>query len=169
MKKISIFSLAFFALIGFCVAPVAAQENDVPGNIQVYDASGQYLGVLLERGKMQDEVVIFVPGLGKFTTIKQTSGEIESTSLTYDSENCVGSPYFAGGVDFIRKCGGKYFLGGTEARNIPRVSTRIASGECLQWSPVYDKLTEMFEASEIPESSIPFTLPVALPLHYEYQ
>lgn len=169
MKRISIVFLAFFALLVFCVVPVSAQENDVAGSIHVYDASGQYLGVLLERGKMQDEVVIFIPGMGKFTAIKQTTGEIESTSLTYDSEDCVGTPYFAGGVDFIRKCGAKYYLGGAKARNIPRVSTQIASGECLQWSPVYDKLTEMFEASEIPESSIPFTLPVALPLHYEYQ
>jgi|GEM_PF-2398049 len=169
MKRIPIFSLALVAIFAFCVVPVMAQENNMAGSIHVYDASGQYLGILLERGKMQDEVVIFIPGISKFTTIKQTTGEIESTNLTFDSEGCVGSPYFAGGIDFIRKCGGKYYLGGTKTRNILRVSTQIAGGECLQWSPVYDKLSEMFEASEIPESFIPFTLPIALPLHYEYQ
>ncbi|MCK8603211.1 hypothetical protein [Desulfoferrobacter suflitae] len=169
MRRFFILSLLILAVTAAFVFPAVAQETNTAGCIHVYDATGQYLGILVERGKMQDEAVVFIPGIGKFTTIKQTTGEIEATNLTFDSEGCVGVPYFAGGVDFIRKCGGKYYLGGSMARNIPRVSTQLTSGECLQWSPVYDKLTEMFEASEIAESYIPFTLPVALPLHYEYQ
>ena len=169
MRRFIIFFLTTFAISVFCITSAMAQNINVSGGIHIYDASGQYLGILVERGKMQDEVVIFIPSIGKFATIKQSSGRIESTNLTFDTEECVGVPYFAGGVDFIKECGGKYYVGGAKARNILRVSTQLASGECLQWSPIYDKLTEMFEAAEIPESSIPFTLPVALPLHYEYQ
>lgn len=160
--------ITLLLLFMFSAASIA-QQNGVAGCVQVYDAIGQYLGVLLERGRLQDEVVVFIPGLNKFASIKQATGDIESTNLTFAANDCAGTAYFAGGVDFIRKCNGKYYVGGTEAKSIPRVSTELASGECLQWAPVYDKLADMFTATEIPESLIPFTLPVNLPLRYECQ
>jgi len=158
--------VALLTLLMFS-AESMAQQNSVSGCVQVYDAIGQYLGVLIERGRLQDEVVVFIPGLNKFASIKQTTGDIESTNLTFEANGCAGTAYFAGGVDFIRKCNGKYYVGGTEAKNILRVSTELASGECLRWAPVYDKLADMFAATEIPESLLPFTLPVNLPLRYE--
>lgn len=169
MRRLSIIAILVFALWANLIPQSMAQDNTASGCIHVYDAAGQYLGILVERGKMQDEVVIFIPGVNKFTSIKQTTGEIESTNLTFESNGCIGTPYFAGGVDFIKKCSEKYYVGGTEARNILRVSTQLTSGECLQWSPVYDKLMDMFASAEIPESIIPFTLPAGLPLRYEYQ
>jgi len=169
MRRRSIIAFLIFAIWVNLVPQSMAQDHAPCGCIHVYDASGQYLGILVERGKMQDEVVIFVLGINKFTTIKQTTGEIESTNLTFDSNGCFGTPYFAGGVDFIKKCNGKYYVGGTGTQSIQRVSTQLATGECLQWSPVYDKLMDMFAATEIPESIIPFTLPAELPLRYEYQ
>lgn len=168
MRRLAGILFLVFALAVISTPQVFAADSAASG-IQVYDASGQYLGVLVERGKMQDEAVIFIPGINKFATIQQTTGEIESTNLTFESSGCVGTPYFAGGVDFIRKCNGKYYVGGAESRNILRVSTQLSNGECLQWTPIYDKLMEMFAATEISESVIPFTLPVALPLRYEYQ
>lgn len=160
--------ITLLTLFAFSAAS-SDQQNSLSGCVQVYDAIGQYLGVLIERGRLQDEVVVFIPGLSKFATIKQSTGDIESTNLTFAANDCAGMAYFAGGVDFIRKCNGKYYVGGTEAKSIPRVSTELASGECLQWAPVYDKLADMFAAAEIPESVIPFTLPVNLPLRYECQ
>lgn len=139
------------------------------GGIQVYDAAGQYLGVLVGRGRMQDDVTIFIPGLHKFTTIKQSTGEIESASLTFESPDCKGTPYLPGGVDTIFSSAGKYYVGGKQAFDISRVATQTYTGSCVNWSPQYDKLADMFQAIEMPETEIPFTLPVTLPLHYEYE
>lgn len=168
MRRLSIIAFLVIAIWVDLIPQAMAQDN-TGGGIQVYDAAGQYLGILVGKGKMQDEAIIFIPGINKFTTIKQATGEIESTNLTFESNGCIGAPYVAGGVDFIKECNGKYYVGGTEARNILRVSTQLATGECLQWSPTYDKLMDMFAAIEIAEDIIPFTLPVGLPLRYEYQ
>jgi len=166
MRRLCGILLSVFALTVILAPQALFAEGALAGCIQVYDASGQYLGLLVERGKMQDEAVVFIPGINKFAAIQQTTGEIESTNLTFETNGCIGTPYFAGGVDFIRQCNGKYYVGGAEKRNLPRVSTLIANGECLQWSSDFDKLADMFAATEIPESDIPFSLPVALPLRY---
>lgn len=181
MHKLKFFGFVLF--VGFVLAfsgsdpgrnadlvyAASRAESGGGASIQVYDAAGQYLGVLVGRGKMQDDVMIFIPALHKFTTVKQSTGQIESTSLTFESPDCQGTAYLPGGVDTIYNCAGKYYVGGTRAHNILRTATQTYQGACVNWSPEYDKLADMFQAKDLAETEIPFTLPVALPLRYEYE
>ncbi len=154
----------------------------LPGAMQVFDANGQFLGYLLSITSYTEyenfqplgtgyKWDIYVPGLNKIVPIVQQSGQVATSfyDLLFYNNDCTGPMYSMntstvfqltnGGVNhYYCGQGSGVMLGyGTE------VKAEEVDGTCEQitsaWRPI-----PVYLAVEIPAASIPFILPVALPM-----
>jgi hypothetical protein len=143
-----------------------------PGaGVQVYDSSDppQYLGRLL--GTTEATVEIFIERINKMAFVyvgpkRESIGGIDSHSFKFETDDCTG-PIYVHDFQVIRYnfIDGKYYFG-TVPQIVNEKSYTSHSSVC------YQRDTEdlhMYLAAEILEKDIPFTLPVVLPLIYEYQ
>ncbi len=128
--------------------------------IHVYDANGQYLGILMNHGG-GGFIQIFAPSIGKFINAM----DYEVVTLHYETNDCTGPPLVqAGATDHIYYSGyfdKYYWLMPWEERTRHSYFT---SGECFasDFGYLYNPTVE------IAPEELPFTLPLALPLTYEY-
>ena len=158
--------------------------------IRVYDANDQFLGILLDANldnpsasnAEQTHVEIFIPTLNTVTTIRagwpdwQDAGTIThlNGSLTYFHEDpdCTGTLYTWGaglGVTglWFDMSTSKYYITIPGVVEASIMSSRSPGQECLNQPTPYLR-NDVFRTIEVPEQGIPFTMPVALPLRYEY-
>jgi len=70
--------------------PVGSQGP--PGGVHVFDANGQYLGILLGAGLSGGAIGVFVPTLSRSVTVGYT-GMVYSRELLFETNNCTGTPY----------------------------------------------------------------------------
>lgn len=151
------------------------------GEIRVYDANDQFLGILVSY---VGSPILFIPGISAFVTFPY-GPDIESFSeeggrwplepiVIYDKTDCTGSSYLRVGMpNFLyrlRLCGGD---GDIFVKPIDPIILIDPSSHRLSPSrnckcttsrqPFYGR-----QFIEIPKTKIPFTLPVAKPFRYEY-
>jgi hypothetical protein len=156
---------------------------DCKGPVRVYDADGQYLGILLslptERGRWVAE--IFIPSLNVAAIISENSGSGEIVSegdVYFETINCPNNfgnfflndtPADKISTGIIYRFGNsppRYFYGSNPLKFSTNVwSTLYSTGDCHNQSGRGSN--EGYPATEILEADIPFNLPVALPLRYE--
>ena len=145
-------------------------ELQPPGaGIGVFDANGQYLGILVsDQGS---EVLVFILNLKNITKILKSDGTIfrGTRDVLYDYANCTGNAYVQLPYNnllngLIHKFGERYYTGGVPQQETVNVISRLVGNEC-KTEP--DVLTAD-PVIEVLEEDIPFTLPIAIPLRYEY-
>jgi hypothetical protein len=194
------------------IAMLSAATLASAGEVRVYDAEGQYLGIQMDYTQPRGETsanaghsidgrcTIFMPSIGKYTSIesgmvyssklypnqyypfyKRTAGDIfdDTPTRKWYEGDCDGTPYYDrcfDEKDRIYRIGDKYVLGS----GVPIEVT------CTHYY-VIDYLTECcdllggcYELStpetyylfrpgdEVSKEQIPFNLPVAIPLRFEY-
>jgi hypothetical protein len=153
-----------------------------PGNMKVYDAKGQFLGYLLDISSFTDYGTlqpfgtgykwdIYVPSLGKIVPISQYSGQVTNSwyDLTWSRSNCTGTMYsWNTSTIFRRNIAGvnHYYRGAgspvSEQYGIGLLSQDI-DGTCSQITDIWTSV-QVFRGVEVLANTIPFTLPVALPM-----
>ena len=166
------------------IGPAGATGATGPaGAMQVYDANGQYLGYLLSISsytEYQDyqplgtgyKWDIFVPGLNKIVPIVQESGQVANSvyDLLFTNTDCSGRMYswntstvfqrIVNGVTHYYCGAGTYGMEGYGSV----VKSQDCDGTCVPISTRWASVP-LYWAIEINAANIPFTLPVALPMH----
>ncbi len=146
---------------------------------RVYDAKGQLLGIFPTA--WDGLLSFFVPTLSRFLFLSPVSGDVDlsypSVYVYYDGANCSGKSYVDASVRYqILKVESKYLV----ADNSPAVCTNDPAINVTWVSvPQYGDLGGLSRVCQpvdttvcIPvvrsnEVTLPFTTPVALPLHFE--
>jgi len=161
--------------------------------IRAYDADGQFLGILMGHvayptsGDTNPPKVscaeIFIPALEKTIIIDKSTGDAyenpHNFDLRYNDENCTGTaftPAENGVVDAIQKrqerdCTGAfplyYIVEAQTGSYVARSSMSCVIDGCYD-EPENTEGYKPYKVIEIPVGNIPFTLPVKLPLRYNY-
>lgn len=176
MKKL----IVLIVSIWFLIPPMVSG-----GEIRVYDDNDQFLGILLgESFKHSPAYIIFIPSLNVVTVILEETEAgiadiIRSHGYVYfEDDHCSGPAYlgtFLTAPNILYRFGSrdnspKYFLGIAPWKKGFVISSKINfTGDCShQVSSKYRHSKHGYRAVEISKKGIPFTLPVALPLTYEY-
>ena len=135
----------------------------IPGGVQVFDANGQYLGISL--GGYYPSV--FVPALSRSVRINTETGEITPASLSFATDDCTGTPYLSGAASY-------------EAYQFSLGSHKIYTGEGMipETRYVYSyfningscvtQKNGPWPLVKAIEMTLPFSIPVALPLEFRY-
>jgi hypothetical protein len=148
---------------------VAPQTEAAPGP-QVYDASGQFLGVL--PSDFYGSLSIYIPTLSRFFSISSDDGDVDPLNpavyLYFDGENCTGNGYVDTSLRYqVMKVGTIYIRADDATADCMAIKSlsgpswdggrqcRTYTGSCVHALPYK-------------EVSLPFTMPVALPLNFEY-
>jgi hypothetical protein len=157
------------------------------GDIKVYDAKGQYLGTLVQiETEEQNTVAIYVPSVQRIIRLDASAcdgdcngseGLIyngdEGFEVYYESNNCTGQAYVYYSFrkvtyvlpKYIDDVNIEYYTGKPmSSKTITALSSKPeGGGGCYVYS---ESLTQenVIEANKV---TLPFTLPVALPLRYE--
>jgi hypothetical protein len=164
--------------------------------IKVYDANDQYLGILMDTSVRGEASLctIYLPNLQKYFVLHReepdsTTADIEITEMRsecddcipgyfcyFESTDCTGpgwkvyEPYNT--ADFsdkqqIYKVGDNHYVTGSDPiRFTAKSSFWDDNGSCDCW-PAYETIWYT-NPIDFPKEQIPFNLPVALPLRYEY-
>lgn len=166
MIKRLLFILVF---IGFC----ASSANANAGEIRVYDANGQYLGIFTGSPTTVGHSFaqsIFLPDLNLFFRVYERYdydpegllGEITLGSYFLDDS---GDRFFTALQVITRSCDGTYMLGYGDPIVI---SATGVLNECENTAFTTPRSETVFHLQPFDVTRLPFTLPVALPLRYEY-
>ena len=156
------------------------------GNILVYDANDQFLGILLSAdtqapGGIYNVAEIFIPSLRVATIISEDlipsgnpagtgNGVIISATTFFADSDCSGAPLLqraSNQSDILYRSGTRYFYATAPLlmNNVPYSSWLSPNGQCTNGP---GNISYVSAATEVLEAEIPFTLPIALPLRYEY-
>lgn len=137
---------------------------------KVYDANGQFLGIL--PNTWDGFLSVFIPSLGKFIIISPENGDISpfypAAYLYFDDDNCMGNAYVDINMRYqVLKVGSKYIVAeevASECMDIKSISTPDwgNGSQCLNRSSV------CIPVLPYREIELPFTMPVALPLYFGY-
>jgi Collagen triple helix repeat (20 copies) len=157
--------------------PAGAQGIQGPagvGAIQVYDATGQYIGIFVDQYGH-----IFLPSISKFVGVTLENGNIEQASTLYfGGENCTGPIYSYDFHDAIYRNP----LTGQILTTVPPILDVIAGTDYKSWydfagckntrdypDTMFCYPTGVCQFMRAEEIDLPFAVPVAGPLHYQVQ
>ena len=163
----------------------STEQNQQRVGIKVYDANEQFLGILLDASfKRSSAYVILLPSLNVATVILE---DIETGiadimlshgNVYFEDRHCSGSAYlgtFGTSPNILYRFGHRdasprYFFGIGPREKGFAISSRInLKGECSRWVNSKFRHGERgYRALEISREEMPFALPVALPLRYEW-
>jgi hypothetical protein len=147
------------------------------GAIRLIDANNQFLGYFLgihtdEGGRPYYQ--IFIPGAKLSTLILRDDMILTGGHLYYDSNDCSGKAYlmdssFFGFVKRMASDPRKYIiLTENEPEHVP-ASFWDSGGSCQPFTPPTGRFdpSAWHDFIQIPEATIPFHLPLAMPLRFE--
>lgn len=168
------------------VGPTGPQGN--AGSIQVFDANGQYLGILVSSGIPDSSescqpagagyvwnIFVRINEVDLIVPISQVTGDVpySTSELVYTDTTCNTRPYlWTSGVVARRKINNShhYYYGEKKATTM-RYGTKIrATAVCDGCSqiPVAGSLVPVYRAVVLYRAAFPFRLPVALPLSFSW-
>ncbi|MBI9075812.1 MAG: hypothetical protein JEZ02_10405 [Desulfatibacillum sp.] len=158
MKKMLLAVLLFI----WALAPAFA-------DIQVYDANGEYLGVLVSLGN--DFCQVYVPSLGVFAqvdddkVISKTCG-LHYGRLVYETTDCTGTPYYEYPIhnNSLYDQQGQILKTGATVTLITIKSEK--QGNRYECELRNDKDFPVVNVVEV--ESLPFSLPIQGPLEFRY-
>jgi hypothetical protein len=160
-------------------------QQGPPGAMSAYDANDQYVGALLNMGSVGS---FFIPGLKKTMNInlwppgQSNSGDVvEIGEIVYETTDCSGTEYTAGdgmpGLILKSAASGQYVEGGMPVNIIPKSFNNYDSNRtcCSSVTNENDCWTnfgyytqgDYTPLQEVASDSIPFSLPLSLPVHLE--
>ena len=161
--------LVFLLLTSICSA----------GEIKVYDADDQYLGILLSTSVY--ETTIFIPALGVSAHVTnhqyfQTSnvadikkhGNVssmgETDKVVFSNSKCTGTPHFDAAYPALIKfrCDDKYYKTNGTFKSLNPAYKRKSNCDCDSDTP----LPTVGYFQELEETTLPFSTPLALPLKF---
>lgn len=137
------------------------------GAIDVYDANGQYLGQLLRPGSPSESYIyIYVPSLQSTIVLNDDDMLYVSGELEFESYDCTGQAYTHLENHMIifknyNNDSKAYKALGTPKINVLAYHSFRSGGQCYT---VTQNKTNVIAVQEV---TLPFTLPVALPLRLE--
>ncbi len=87
------------------------EEKSPVVGVKVYDASGQYLGVLMNFDAWDEGGAnVFIPSIGIIARISLGNGDLKERYIYFDDSNCTGVPYSKALYTYILfKNGSKYY------------------------------------------------------------
>jgi hypothetical protein len=142
--------------------------------VHVYDANDQYLGLYMGTDNDGFFIEIYVPNLGNSIIVIENDIQDAST-ICFESEDCSGTAYEDTLVPrypvfplYLKgDCQDKYYyrLPVDQKKITPK--SYLSGCQCIQY-PGSPSFNGYFELVEVPKSSFPFTLPLALPLKLKY-
>ena len=148
---------------------LAPQDKAEPGP-RVYDAKGQFLGIL--PSDLYGALSIYIPPLSKFIFISPDTGDVDpffpAVYLYFDGDNCTGIAYVDTNLRYQILKVGSYFI---KADNVAADCREIKSLSAPDWTG--GRQCRSYSATCIPvlpykEVTLPFPMPVTLPLYFEY-
>jgi len=172
-----IFSHHVYKIVLVIVVIFSLQLNEIAAEMNVYDASDQYLGILIDSASIDhlfDSISIFIPSLNKPVTLYpfESEGDLKGKvgsygEIVFRTNNCTGTPYLSSESSIIitdiitnHDCTDLILLTNiSEKKKITPKSHYIwYSCECV--------LIESSDIIAIPlqQISLPFDTPVSLPL-----
>jgi hypothetical protein len=166
MKSKNLFlSVFLLAVCLFFSAP-----NNAQAEVKVYDANGQFLGIFL--GYDYPSVYVFVPSLNVQTGISDSSGVIGVSNIApylfFESTDCTGTPFARPYATYqLSRVGADNYLGEHIAPTEMQLHSILdgSLGICQQTTAgFHDRVVPAQRVTQLP-----FTVPVALPLRFEYQ
>jgi len=137
---------------------------------RVYDAKGQFLGVL--PSDLLGAVSIYIPTLSKFIWLSSDSGDVDpffpAVYLYFDGINCTGTGYVNPSLRYQILKVGSHFV---KTDDVDADCKEIKSLSEPGWQG--ERPCRSYSANCIPvlpykEVTLPFTMPVALPFYFEY-
>ncbi len=130
--------------------------------VEAYDANGQYLGRVLDA---YPDVVVHVPSISGNLMINAEDGTAlpASGSLAFGTTDCSGVPHIATRLaNVMVSNGGKFYKNnGEPPRNVHILSSLSADGAICSSKDFIQSLLPLKEVT------LPFPVPVALPLRFE--
>jgi hypothetical protein len=149
--------------------PAGAQgERGLPGSINVFDATGQFVGYLVDISRHLDAPIIttiYIQSVRDNLTINNATGDMQGgqfSNLYYEDTECQTQPYIKTKYQLaIARYGNKFY----KAIGTPAVTLQYKSGRTLDSSCYPEVSVESLIAVE--EITLPFSLPLAMPLHLE--
>jgi hypothetical protein len=148
----------------------AHTNGQVPSGPSVFDASGQYLGIM--PGTMDGYLSVLIPTLSKFIFISPETGDLNpyypAVYLYFDKTDCSGNAYldFSMGYE-VFKLGSKYIV----AEDVAAKPVDILSISGPDWGSGKRPCTNVnYSYLVLPykEITLPFNMPVILPLQIRY-
>ncbi len=170
-RKIAVV-LVLVTVLCFSLVPSAMAPKPQPKatGIHGYDANGQYLGILMTHGGPYF-IQIFIPSIGKFINAMKYQIYPDMSSIIYQTNDCTGP-------EFLISLSTTYPDHVAYRSDIDKIYIMMArewitmnsyynfeSGECF----VGTNTNFYVPIIEIAPEELPFTLPLALPLRYEYE
>jgi hypothetical protein len=147
---------------GSTTSPVGVSGNS-SGSLIAYDAGSQKLGNYL------GDSYVFVPSLNRQVVIRPADGDIEGCgSLLYESTDCTGTPYAYPYLSYyVFKSRNKIYSGN---KVVPALKTIKSYWEDCGTAPSCSQDVDVQDYFvPVTESVLPFTVPVALPLHFVFE
>ncbi len=158
-------------------------QDSTTKSIKVYDANGQVLGIVTTYDGSND--TIYSPTLARFIYLRIGDQSYDGTfspngSANYQSTNCTGTPYintdqttafntlFAGPDNF-------YIVPNSET------PTTITTNSVQYWDSIHNQYSccpsttctfgspSTIQAYQLHQVTLPFSVPLALPLQFKYQ
>ncbi|KPA11863.1 conserved hypothetical protein, secreted [Candidatus Magnetomorum sp. HK-1] len=189
MNKTKLFKLFIIIYFFFTINCLTAQAE-----IKVFDANGQYIGVLLGVKYGLTGVEVFIPALNSIMylqmeweysqsdnnfvgVISYPQADVDDAgayyNFTYENNDCTGNPHWSifmyNGIKKPMCGGGKYYMGDVEHQK-----TFIAKSQLIYDSQSKSCKCISLTGQEIRvyvpviETDLPFVLPVRLPLRFQY-
>ncbi len=144
------------------------QADKIP---RVYDVQGQFLGIL--PSDLYGSISVFIPDLSRFFFISADTGDADPFSpalyLYFENKDCTGNSYVDTNVRFqILKLGSNYIKADdvtAKLKDINSLSEPTWTGgrQCRSFASTTSILVLPYT-----EVKLPFTMPVVLPLYFEY-
>jgi hypothetical protein len=134
----------------------------------VLDANGQTLGLLLfVHTGLTFATEIYESSLKKVILIEESTGNIGVSQLLFTTGDCSGQAYVAAPYSYlIVRNSGKYYTGQLVAPSSDVIIQSYLIGDGSPCASVVET-PYVVPAEEVSASSIPFSLPVALPLQIQ--
>lgn len=165
--------------------PQGPQGPASSGSFRVFDANGQFLGLLVGTGSLYGYETyqpmgsaykwdIYVPQMDAIVPIQQSTGDVPYSynDLLFSDKDCSGDIYMWTNKVLVRQAGknGEHFYFGQGKPKTLRYGISVKSQDiynyCSSISLPWAKVP-LYAATELTKDQIPFSLPVALPLRFE--
>jgi len=150
--------------------PAGSNGSASPPGPRVYDSNGQFIGIL--PNERDGFLAVLIPDFSKFILLSPDNGDVNpfypSVYLYFDGDNCTGNSYLDTSLRYlIVKVDSKY----VKADDVPSQCKDIRSIATPDWGSGRQcraYTSSCMDAIPYKPITLPFNMPVALPLSFEY-
>ena len=138
-----------------------------PCGIEVYDADDQFLGI--SSLPLNYNSLIYIPELDRSVCFGST-GDISTAVLRYENSECSGQAYMSSGASYlIIRNGNEYFVGAKTAPILIEYNSWKSWSDSFRGCRNSSGTDYYVPVYKFDINNLPFDLPIALPLTFEYE